>query len=558
MAELKLKFDHYYTYPEIEAFLDLAVEKYPSLAKKISLGKSQEDREIWCLVLTNQETGHHKDKPAIYVDGNIHAGEVTASHVCLYTIQELLNNYCQNEEVAHLLNHRTWYIIPRVNPDGAELYLNSPFMLRSVTRENPDWADRIDGALYPEDLDGDGLVRFMRVKDDRGVFKVSEKDDRLLIPRQPGDFKGVFYNVYLEGIIHNYQGGPISAAPDQWNMDMNRNFPSGWQPTQSGGGAFPLSEPEALLMVQFIQRHPNIGALQAYHTMSGAILRPSGNTPDKSLPRADLQAYKELGQIGEDITGYPCISILEGFIGNPIYGVFVDWSYEHKGLLGFSTELWDPLQQAGKTGKKNFLERRFNEEDELLKLKFNDESLNSEAFMPWTAFNHPQLGEVEIGGWHPKYFAQNPWFTHLEDECQRNHAFALKHAAALPELVIEKAEAKKENDGIYSITLDIANAGWLPTNVTAKAVELKIVKEVVAEISGDLELISGQAKEKLGQLDGFIGAREGWYTFGRSGYQRTMRKRITWLVRKTKDGAHAIIEVGSDRAGKKTVSLVLN
>ncbi|MFA7097592.1 MAG: M14 family metallopeptidase [Gammaproteobacteria bacterium] len=553
MAKLTLTYDHYYTYSEIESFFDTAVAEYPTLAEKISIGKSQEGRDIWCLILTNKETGLHTDKPAIYIDGNIHAGEVTASHVCLHTIYELLHLYAQDAQIKHVLDQRTWYMIPRVNPDGAELYLNSPFMLRSVTRLNPDWEDRIDGALYPDDLDNDGLVRFMRVKDELGIFKVSEKDARLLIPRNPGDFEGDFYNLYLEGTIHNYKGGPITPAPDQWNLDMNRNFPSGWQPTQRGGGAFPLSEPEALAMVKFIQDHPNIGALQAYHTMSGAILRPSGNTPDKALPKADVMAYKELGKIGEDLTGYPCISILEGFTGDPIYGVFVDWSYEHRGLLGFSTELWDPLQQAGKTGKKNFTERSFSEEDELLKLKWNDEALNGEAFMPWTPFQHPQLGEVEIGGWHPKYFAQNPWLTRLQDECERNHAFSLKHAAALPEIMIEKLEIRAEEDQIYTITLDLANRGWLPTNVTTKALQLKMVKDITAMISGDFEIITGKDKEKLGQLDGFMFAREGWYTFGRAGYQRNMRKRVVWTVRKTKENANLVIQVQSDRAGNLNV-----
>lgn len=553
LAKLTLTYDHYYTYSEIESFFDTAVAEYPTLAEKISIGKSQEGRDIWCLILTNKETGLHTDKPAIYIDGNIHAGEVTASHVCLHTIYELLHLYAQDAQIKHLLDQRTWYMIPRVNPDGAELYLNSPFMLRSVTRLNPDWEDRIDGALYPDDLDNDGLVRFMRVKDELGIFKVSEKDARLLIPRNPGDFEGDFYNLYLEGTIHNYKGGPITPAPDQWNLDMNRNFPSGWQPTQRGGGAFPLSEPEALAMVKFIQDHPNIGALQAYHTMSGAILRPSGNTPDKALPKADVLAYKELGKIGEDLTGYPCISILEGFTGDPIYGVFVDWSYEHRGLLGFSTELWDPLQQAGKTGKKNFTERSFSEEDELLKLKWNDEALNGEAFMPWTPFQHPQLGEVEIGGWHPKYFAQNPWLTRLQDECERNHAFSLKHAAALPEIMIEKLEIRAEEDQIYTITLDLANRGWLPTNVTTKALQLKMVKDITAMISGDFEILTGKDKEKLGQLDGFMFAREGWYTFGRAGYQRNMRKRVVWTVRKTKENANLVIQVQSDRAGNLNV-----
>ena len=552
-----LQFDHYYKHDEIVDFMKALVAECPELASMESIGTSAEGRDIWCLVLTNQKTGPACEKPAMYVDGNIHAGEVTASHVCLYTALYLLQNYETNEEVKTLLDRRTWYIIPRVNPDGAELYLTSAYMLRSVTRENPDWEPKIAGALYPEDLDNDGVVRFMRVKDACGLWKVSDRDTRLLIPREPGDFTGDFYSIHLEGLIHEYDGGQISAAPDRWHLDTNRNFPNGWQPNQGRNGAFPLSEPETLAMAKFVHSHPNIGAMQAYHTMSGAILRPSSTKADRDLPRQDVDSMNALGAIGEKITGYPCVAIMEGFLmGSPGAGIFVDWAYDHMGVLGFTTELWDPKQRGGITGKKVFGRSEFNEEHELAKLKLNDEQLEGNGFMNWTAFTHPQLGEVEIGGWHPKYFAQNPWFTVLEDECHKNAMFSLKHCGALPELVVENTKVTHVEGDVYTITVDIANIGWLPTQVTERGVQLNAVKPIRAEIKGEgLQLVSGKPREEIGQLEGYRLAREGWYTFGRSNSNRKQRARISWTVRKGSGPVQ--ITINAPRAGVKHITLEL-
>ena len=550
-----LTYDHYYKHDEITDFLKALVAEFPDLAELSSIGDSAENRPIWCLTLTNKKTGPAEQKPAIYVDGNIHAGEVTASHVCLHTALHLLTSYAAgDQEVINLLDNRTWYILPRVNPDGGELYLNSPFMLRSVTKENPDWEPKTPNALYPEDLDGDGIVRFMRVKDTCGVWKVSQKDARLLIPREPGDNDGDFYTLHLEGIIHEFSGGQVTAAPDRWYLDTNRNFPSSWQPSQGRNGDFPLSEPETLAMVRFVQDHPNIGAMQAYHTQSGAILRPSATKADKDLPRQDVDTMKALGAIGERITTYPCVSIMEGFLGSAANGIFVDWAYDHKGILGFTTELWDPKQRGGVDGKKNFTSREFNEDYEMAKLKLNDEQMDGNGFLNWTAYEHPQFGAVEIGGWHPKYFAQNPWFTLLEDECHKNYLFSLKHCAALPEVVVEKAEITQLEGDIYQVTIDIANISWLPTQVTERAVQMKAVKPIRLEIEGEgLVLLTGKKREEIGHLEGFRMARESWYTFGRAMSNRKQRARVTWTVKK--GNGSITINILTDKAGSKKVTI---
>jgi murein tripeptide amidase MpaA len=113
------------------------VEQYPKLASLASAGKSYEGRDIWVLTISGDTECAPDEKPAMYIEGNIHAGEVTASMVCLYTAQRLLENYGSCEEITHLLNTRTYYILPRVNPDGAEKYLTTPYTLRSSVKPYP-------------------------------------------------------------------------------------------------------------------------------------------------------------------------------------------------------------------------------------------------------------------------------------------------------------------------------------------------------------------------------------------------------------------------------------
>ena len=73
-------------------------------------------------------------KPALYIDGNFHAGEVTGSMINLYAIKYILENYGKDERVTRLLKRNTLYVIPRVSPDGAEVYLTTPETLRSAPK----------------------------------------------------------------------------------------------------------------------------------------------------------------------------------------------------------------------------------------------------------------------------------------------------------------------------------------------------------------------------------------------------------------------------------------
>ena len=131
----EIRFDTYYRYADMTRFLKAWSERYPHLCRLDSMGQSHEGRDIWVLTLTNLETGPDDEKPAYWVDANIHATEVAPSSAALYLINKLLGEYGQDKKVTYALDSRVFYVVPRLNPDGAEWALaDRPKYIRSSTR----------------------------------------------------------------------------------------------------------------------------------------------------------------------------------------------------------------------------------------------------------------------------------------------------------------------------------------------------------------------------------------------------------------------------------------
>jgi murein tripeptide amidase MpaA len=136
------RFDQFYRHAELTQLLRDYAQARPDLVSLRSIGKSFEGRDIWLVTLTNAHTGVDTDKPAFWADGNIHAAELTASTACLYWLHFLVNHYGGGDDtgrrVTELLDTRAVYIVPRLNPDGAELALaDRPRHIRSSTRPYP-------------------------------------------------------------------------------------------------------------------------------------------------------------------------------------------------------------------------------------------------------------------------------------------------------------------------------------------------------------------------------------------------------------------------------------
>lgn len=506
---MKIHYDRYYRYAEFTAILHGFVKKFPQLLSIESIGKSHEGKDIWVVSATNVKTGAAADKPAYWVDANIHASELAGGAAALYLIDTLTKHYGKRDDITRCLDTRVMYICPRINPDGAEWAMrDTPKIIRSSTRPYPYEEDHVDG-LDIEDVDGDGRILSMRIQDDNGNWKKHPDEPRLMIPRDPTEYGGTYYRMLPEGTMRGYDGVSIKVNKDKQGLDLNRNFPAGWRQEheQFGAGPYPTSEPEVRAVVHFITHHPNITGGLSFHTWSGVLLRPFATMPDEEMPPEDLWTYKKQGEEGARLTGYPAISVYHEFRYHPkdvITGAF-DWIYEHLGLYEWTVEIWCPMREAGISDYK-YIDwfRDHPIADDLKMLAWADKELDGKGYIDWVKFNHPQLGEVEIGGWDKIYSFRNPPPHLLEKEIAKFPDWLVWNALISPKLELLHAKAESIGGDAYRIEVAVQNTGYLPSYVSKRALQRKQSRGVVGEISlpPGAELIAGKLREVAGELEG--------------------------------------------------------
>ncbi len=529
----------YQDYLQITQLVHAWAKAYPHLVTVASIARSPEGREVWVLTLTNQATGSDLEKPGYLIDGCHHAGEVTSTAQALYIANWLLSGYGKDAQATELLDTRSVYVVPRLTVDATEEYLHTPKMMRSRVALYPVPEER--PGLVPQDIDGDGAILEMRVVDPGGEWKVSAKDPRVMVRRQPEDLEGTFYRIYQEGVIRElkpeglveaYDGRGVTPAPNRWGLDFNRNYPTNWamEHRQPGAGPYPFSEPEIRGLGEFVLSHPNICGWMCYHTSGGVNLRPGAVQRDDKLNQSDLGRYKALGDLGTRITGYPHRNLFEVYTWNPdrpAIGSAMEFAYDYLGIIMFAPELWDIKGLAGlpSWGKKSMKDTvnmpdPEREEEQLKLLAWDDQENEGRGFHRWRKFTHPQLGEVELGGWDFKHCIQNPPpGRHLEAELVKNFRFAIEHAMASPLLAIGRTEVKALGGSVYEVTVQVCNTGFLPTQVTEMAVQQKRVTGVDVTLDGPAKVIAHRGADlrngryNLGEIPGWSNASEKWVTF---------------------------------------------
>ena len=553
-----MQFDRYYRYDEMTAYLQRWAAEYPSLCKVENLGPSYEGRDIWVVILTNSDTGPDTEKPAMWVDGNIHATETSASTASLHLINKLLTGYGNDERITYALDSRAFYIVPRLNPDGAEWALaDKPKFIRSSTRPYPRM-DELDG-LHEEDVDEDGRILQMRLKDSNGPWKINPDDPRMMIPRQPDEPPGGdFYRLLPEGRLKNYDGVTINLAPSLQGLDLNRQFPVFWSPDQQGAGHFAGSEPEPAAAMKWIVAHPNITGSISYHTFSGVYLRPPTKAGDESLPTEDLYTFKRIGEKATELTGYKAVSVFHDFKYDPkefIKGTFDDWMYEYLGVYAWTCEIWSVQKQAGIKDYK-FMDwfREHPVADDMAIMKWNDEVLDGKGVIDWYEFEHPQLGTVELGGWEIFHTWRNPPPSLLEKEVAPLSDFALYQCLISPKLEWYQVD-KKSNGNTHYLRATIHNTGWLPTNVSKQAEAMKVVRQLEVDIAlpDGAKLVMGKEKTMLGQLEGRDGK---WSMPIFSGDATEERAKVEWVI-EAEPGSVVEITAVHPRAGTIRQSVTL-
>lgn len=550
-------FDHFFRYDELIAILADAESSHPSLVTRFTIGRSSEGREIQGVAVTNRSTGEADEKPAMLVDGNIHSVEVTATSVAIYHLVNIVNGYGQDPDITRCLDTRAFYIIPRVNPDGAEMALaDSPRFIRSSARPYPFDEDPVTG-LVPEDMDGDGRILSMRVRDSNGRWKKHAEEARLMVPREPTEEGGEYYRLFAEGRVENYDNVEIRLARPRQGLDMNRNWPSAWERDhkQPGAGPFPLSEPETYAMAQFIYQHPNIVTWVAGHTFSGVLLRPGMTVHDDKLPLFDMEHYRLVGKRGTELTGYPAVSVFSDFRVNrqeEVHGS-AEWGYTNFGIYLWAPEYWAPHRTAGVT-VDNYVEwlQHHPVEDEIKMLAWSD-SLAEEGYVDWYEYEHPQLGKVELGGWNRMTPVYNPPPSLLEAEVTPFSQWFTWQLQMSPRLSLRSTQVEHLQEDLWRIVVVIENTGYLPTNGSEQALKVNAVRDLVAEISGNVTLIQGDPRQELGQLAG----RAGKTMFpGMRSEETDDRLKVEWVLR-GQTGSTVRVLVRHDRAGQVACDLTL-
>ncbi len=546
---MHIAFDRYYDYDEMTAHLQALAAAYPRLAKLTAIATSFRGRQVWAMEITNPDTGPGAEKPGYYIDAQIHAEDHATSATALYAIWYLLTRYGSDPEVTRLVDQQVFYIIPRINPDGAEFALKAPYHPWCGNGRYLPGEDRIDG-LVAEDIDGDGFIVNMRVPDPKGEWKKSPTEPRLMVQREPGEEGGEYFRIYPEGTIRNYDGVHVQIHP-QHDGNMNRNFPINWSPQEYGAGDYPFSEPEAMGMGRLILDHPNICGMCAYHTHGGIILRPSMMKYDADMSPRDLALYKAIGDVGTRLTGYPVISTYEEFTPDKSkvrHGSLKDWVYEEMGIICFSTELWD-IEIAAGVEKKGYYNLGPRDADTQQKLfDWVIANVGEQGFRDWRPFDHPQLGPVEVGGMVYIWSYRNPPGKMLEKVCHDNVMFNLRHAAAAPRVAVDSVTVEPLGAGLHKVTAVVSNHGYLPTNLSDVAIQNKVARPVLARIeTAGASVVMNPAEVDLGHL---AGRNERKYEYSNWGQQwSAVSRKVEWLVRATGSAPEVTVVAVSQKGG---------
>lgn len=543
----KPDFNKFYNYDDISELLLHWSKELKDKCKLHVIGKTHQDRNVYALEITNFKVGEASKKPGFYVEACIHAEEVMGTNVALYIAWELLSS--DKSLIKTLLEEQVFYILPRVNPDGVEYVISQGHPWCGNGRYLPG-EEQVEDGFYWHDIDNNGIIAQMRVKDEAGEWKISKKDPRFMLLREPWEKDGEFYRLLPEGLFRNFKGEFEFPKPNDGNL--NRQFPASYHPEgrQYGAGNYALEEPEAKAVAKFILDRPNIAGVMSYHTCAGAILRPFGDRSDDNFLGNDLKMYETLGKMGTEITGYPLISVYHGFTPNKDSvrgGCLDDWTFEHLGIPSFVTELWNLNKASGIEQKGFYLSEVRSENEEIKVMEFLEKYMD-EPFLNWKEFDHPQLGKVEIGGWNRIWTFRNCPPQLLEGIAKKHSEYSLKLAASLPSIKIRNVKVEQTSRGFKRVSAEIVNYGYLPTYLTDQAKLMKKDQGVLVKISSEskFEIIEGTHIKDIGDLAGRSERIAPWSQWG-SKWNKSL-KNVSWLV-DAKSGVELIISAETPRAG---------
>ncbi len=497
---VQIGFDEFHGFDGTVDYIRRVARAYPDITELIEIGRSNMDRPIYVLVISNMSNGTTIDrhvelrnmrnegvqnvtpmksylgKPGIWIDGGTHGNEYTGSEVSLYIIDKLVSGYGGDSEITQLIDDNVFYICPMVNPDGVYNSVDRGISQRQNSMLEDDDEDGSINEDGPDDLNGDGRITSFRYPDPEGRYVIDDVDPRHMVRLEENEeTTKQRYSVIRED--RDNDGDGERGEDSERGIDVNRNFPEGWSrddDSQGGSGYYAASSPESRSILEFFTNHTNILMVQSYHTSGGFTYRPLARWPEDRIDPKDLAVFDrimgkkylelngaEIPEAWQDAAppaaqgtsrtrsgsrGYELPRLwrhpYNDSANRPYgYGIFLDWAYMQFGTYSMSTELWS--WQADTKGVPGY----DGEEDRNVwyraLLAYQDSALNGEAFVPWRSYNHPELGTGEVGGWVATFGGGNaiPGES-LRHVCEVHWQFEKFKASLLPKLDITDASAE--------------------------------------------------------------------------------------------------------------------
>jgi len=509
--------DEYLDADEVEAHCREMAAAHPEWVALDEVGESGQGRPLLLLTVGRQPDAEDDivargERPALWIDGGTHAPEWAGVSAVLFVVGRWVERLAGgDDDLQRWFSDHEVLAMPCISPDGMQAMHEGASFIRSSLREGPE--GRVREGLDPCDMSGDGRVRMMRWRHPAGSFVEDESWAPFLRPRTLDDDPEDAYFICTEGEFVNWNGVEWTRADLEHGVDLNRNYPGSWSPFQMFGmdsGAYTLSEPESRAVTDTFGDHPHIGCALTMHTYTGTVLTQPyrEQTP---LGEGDLNLMEGLADDLADGLNYDVRRVHPDFMydeDEPIGGVWADTISTVFGVPGYTVELWDPFDYVGvelETAMDFFLDPDLDKAREVLTAYAEREG----AMSPWQSIQHPQLGEVEVGGLEYLRTIRNPPLEALGEECEKAWTMAERARHALPE-VEASVQIEPVGRDARRVRLILENTGFLPTSGLTHGEEVQATPAMSAALcTDDGARADGPSERRLDHLSGWGQLRSG-------------------------------------------------
>lgn len=496
----------YSSFKTMSQKIEALAREYPSLCSVKSIVKTSGGKDIWVMTIG---TGDKDSKPAIAVAGGVDGNHLLGKELALGFAGSMLKD-ANTPEIKALLEKITFYIFPDVSPDATEQFFSEMKYERAVNaRPTDDDKDfTIDEDPY-EDLNKDGYITLIRVKDPSGKYIESDEDKRIMVEADLSKGQKGSYLLFSEGIDND--------KDDSFNEDgaggtnFNRNFTFNYEEFGINAGLYPMSEPETKAVADFLFGKFNVFAVFAFGLQDNlgqpmkSADRPNADRRITALMKSDETINKLVSDKYHEITGTKGAPVVKAMSGN-----FLEWAYYHYGRYSFGTPAWWFPSERGKNQEAAFM-------------KFAEKNKIKDVFVPWTVIEHPDYPgkAAEAGGLKP-FAMVNPPADTLDALISKNYKFLTTVASMHPELEFLDIKTENAGENIFRLTLKVHNKGIFSTCAEIGNINtFTRVMRLSLDPSKSQTLVSGIKVQRINRLEGDASTEFSWLINGKGAVKLT-------------------------------------